>query len=88
MAIALQFRILQSAIEFIKTTANQDQKLSGSVQVPTSPHHAIYQKRKSIAGQCNTAACGYPVKHLVSDIESESSLTAHKLPIPPLSLQP
>ncbi|KAL2083317.1 hypothetical protein ACEWY4_021090 [Coilia grayii] len=51
MAVALQFRILQSAIEFIQTTANQDQKLSGSVQVPTSPHHAMYQKRKSIAGR-------------------------------------
>ncbi|KAM9559275.1 lysosomal-trafficking regulator [Salvelinus alpinus] len=51
MAVALQFRVLQSAIEFIKTTANQDpQKLSSSVNVPTSSHHAIYQKRKSIAG--------------------------------------
>ncbi|XP_031435189.1 lysosomal-trafficking regulator isoform X2 [Clupea harengus] len=50
MAVALQFRILQSAIEFIKTTANQDQKLSSPVQVPTSPHLAIYPKRKSIAG--------------------------------------
>ncbi|KAM3863351.1 lysosomal-trafficking regulator [Diretmus argenteus] len=51
MAVALQFRVLQSAIEFIKTTANQDpQKLSSSVNVPSSPHHAIYQKRKSIAG--------------------------------------
>uniref|UniRef100_A0A674BWS4 Lysosomal trafficking regulator n=1 Tax=Salmo trutta TaxID=8032 RepID=A0A674BWS4_SALTR len=52
MAVALQFRVLQSAIEFIKTTANQDpQKLSSSVNVPTSSHHAIYQKRKSIAGR-------------------------------------
>uniref|UniRef100_A0A668AYI8 Lysosomal trafficking regulator n=1 Tax=Myripristis murdjan TaxID=586833 RepID=A0A668AYI8_9TELE len=52
MAVALQFRVLQSAIEFIKTTANQDpQKLSSSVNVPSSPHHAIYQKRKSIAGE-------------------------------------
>ncbi|KAM4608027.1 lysosomal-trafficking regulator [Polymixia lowei] len=51
MAVALQFRVLQSAIEFIKTTANQDpQKLSSSVNVPSSPHHAIHQKRKSIAG--------------------------------------
>ncbi|XP_063047649.1 lysosomal-trafficking regulator isoform X3 [Engraulis encrasicolus] len=50
MSVALQFRILQSAIEFIKTTANQDQKLSGSVHVPTSPHHALSLKRKSIAG--------------------------------------
>ncbi|KAM4591197.1 lysosomal-trafficking regulator isoform 2-T4 [Odontesthes bonariensis] len=51
MAVALQFRVLQSAIEFIKTTANQEpQKLSSSVNTPSSPHHAIYQKRKSIAG--------------------------------------
>ncbi|XP_026212302.1 lysosomal-trafficking regulator isoform X5 [Anabas testudineus] len=51
MAAALQFRVLQSAIEFIKTTANQEpQKLSSSVNTPSSPHHAIYQKRKSIAG--------------------------------------
>uniref|UniRef100_A0A3P8W4F7 Lysosomal trafficking regulator n=1 Tax=Cynoglossus semilaevis TaxID=244447 RepID=A0A3P8W4F7_CYNSE len=52
MAVALQFRVLQSAIEFIKTTANQEpQKLSSSVNTPSSPHHAIYQKRKSIAGR-------------------------------------
>lgn len=53
MAVALQFRVLQSAIEFIKTTANQEpQKRSTSVNAPSSPHHAIYQKRKSIAGEC------------------------------------
>ncbi|XP_037321151.2 lysosomal-trafficking regulator isoform X2 [Pungitius pungitius] len=52
MAVALQFRVLQSAIEFIKTTANQEpQKLSTSVNTPSSPHHAIHQKRKSIAGR-------------------------------------
>uniref|UniRef100_A0A3B3XZH3 BEACH domain-containing protein n=1 Tax=Poecilia mexicana TaxID=48701 RepID=A0A3B3XZH3_9TELE len=52
MAVALQFRVLQSAIEFIKTTANQaPSKLSSAVNTPTSPHHAIYQKRKSIAGR-------------------------------------
>uniref|UniRef100_A0AAV2JKV3 Lysosomal trafficking regulator n=1 Tax=Knipowitschia caucasica TaxID=637954 RepID=A0AAV2JKV3_KNICA len=51
MAVALQFRVLQSAIEFIKTTANQEpQKLSSSITTTSSPHHAMYQKRKSIAG--------------------------------------
>ncbi|XP_056902658.1 lysosomal-trafficking regulator isoform X3 [Takifugu flavidus] len=51
MAVALQFRVLQSAIEFIKTTANQDpQKLSSSVNAPSSPHPAVDQKRRSIAG--------------------------------------
>lgn len=52
MAVALQFRVLQSAIEFIRTTANQEpQKLSSHVNAPSSPHHAIFQKRKSIAGR-------------------------------------
>ncbi|XP_024863409.2 lysosomal-trafficking regulator isoform X1 [Kryptolebias marmoratus] len=51
MAVALQFRVLQSAVEFIKTTSNQEpQKLSGSGNAPSSPHHAVHQKRKSIAG--------------------------------------
>ncbi|RXN09374.1 lysosomal-trafficking regulator isoform X1 [Labeo rohita] len=51
MATALQFRVIQAAIDFIKTTANQDpQKSSSYVHVPTSPHHALQQKRKSIAG--------------------------------------
>ncbi|XP_067840227.1 lysosomal-trafficking regulator isoform X1 [Heptranchias perlo] len=51
MAVALQFRVLQSAIEFIKTTANQDaQNMSSSFHLPATQHHAIHQKRKSIAG--------------------------------------
>uniref|UniRef100_A0A8C2J322 Lysosomal trafficking regulator n=1 Tax=Cyprinus carpio TaxID=7962 RepID=A0A8C2J322_CYPCA len=52
MATALQFRVVQAAIDFIKTTANQDpQKSSSYVHVPTSPHHALQQKRRSIAGR-------------------------------------
>ncbi|XP_073729606.1 lysosomal-trafficking regulator isoform X2 [Misgurnus anguillicaudatus] len=52
MAVTLQFRVIQAAIDFIKTTANQDpQKSSSYVHVPTSPHHALQQKRKSIAGR-------------------------------------
>ena len=52
MAVALQFRVLQSAIEFIKTTANQEpQTMNSLVNAPSSPHYAIYQKRKSIAGE-------------------------------------
>uniref|UniRef100_A0A673MIF2 Lysosomal-trafficking regulator-like n=1 Tax=Sinocyclocheilus rhinocerous TaxID=307959 RepID=A0A673MIF2_9TELE len=52
MATALQFRVIQAAIDFIKTTANQDpQKSSSYDHVPTSPHHALQQKRKSIAGR-------------------------------------
>lgn len=59
MAVALQFRVLQSAVEFIRTTASQEpQKPSGSANNPSSPHHAMYQKRKSIAGESPaTAAC-------------------------------
>ncbi|KAL8185864.1 UNVERIFIED_CONTAM: hypothetical protein K2H54_059139 [Gekko kuhli] len=52
MAIALQFRVLQAAVEFIKTTANQDtEDLSSSFHSPISHHQAIFQKRKSIAGR-------------------------------------
>ncbi|XP_035387672.1 lysosomal-trafficking regulator isoform X3 [Electrophorus electricus] len=51
MAMALQFRILQSAIDFIKTTAHQDpQKGSTSSHVPGPLHHTLHQKRKSIPG--------------------------------------
>ncbi|XP_002760934.3 lysosomal-trafficking regulator [Callithrix jacchus] len=51
MAIALQLRVLQAAMEFIRTTANHDsENLTDSLQSPSAPHHAIVQKRKSIAG--------------------------------------
>ncbi|XP_038616670.1 lysosomal-trafficking regulator isoform X2 [Tachyglossus aculeatus] len=51
MAVALQFRVLQAAINFIRTTSTQDtQNLTNSFQFPSTPHHAIFQKRKSIAG--------------------------------------
>nr|XP_002717388.2 lysosomal-trafficking regulator isoform X3 [Oryctolagus cuniculus] len=50
MAIALQLRVLQAAMEFIRTTANHDaENLTESFQ-SASPPHAVFQKRKSIAG--------------------------------------
>ncbi|XP_077781904.1 lysosomal-trafficking regulator isoform X3 [Podarcis muralis] len=50
MAIALQFRVLQAGIEFIKTAANQDSEdLSNSSQLIPSHQQAILQKRQSIA---------------------------------------
>ncbi|XP_060781470.1 lysosomal-trafficking regulator isoform X4 [Neoarius graeffei] len=52
MARALQFRVLLSAIDFIKTTANQDPwKLSTSLHASASLQHSVHQKRKSTAGQ-------------------------------------
>lgn len=51
MAVALQLRVLQAAIELIKTTANQDaQEQPGSVPSLSAPHRAMFQKRKGIAG--------------------------------------
>ncbi|KYO18831.1 lysosomal-trafficking regulator isoform C [Alligator mississippiensis] len=51
MAITLQFRVLHAAIELIKTTANQDsQEQANSLHLPATCHHAMLQKRKSIAG--------------------------------------
>ncbi|NXI45336.1 LYST regulator, partial [Galbula dea] len=50
MAVVLQLRVLQAAIELIKTTANQDaQEQAGSVP-SSAPHRAMFQKRKGIAG--------------------------------------
>ncbi|XP_078504939.1 lysosomal-trafficking regulator isoform X2 [Lissotriton helveticus] len=49
-AVALQFKVLKSAVEFIKTTVNQNsQSFTSSFHLPATHHHAIYQKRKSIA---------------------------------------
>ncbi|NXV70828.1 LYST regulator, partial [Atlantisia rogersi] len=51
MAAVLQLRVLQAAIELIKTTASQDaQEQAGSVPSPSAPHRAMFQKRKGIAG--------------------------------------
>ncbi|XP_012515612.1 PREDICTED: lysosomal-trafficking regulator [Propithecus coquereli] len=51
MAVALQLRVLQAAMEFIRTTANHDsENLTGSPQSPSALHHTVFQKRKSIAG--------------------------------------
>lgn len=52
MAVVLQLRVLQAAIELIKTTATQDaQEQAGSVPSPSAPHRAMFQKRKGIAGE-------------------------------------
>ncbi|XP_065486597.1 lysosomal-trafficking regulator isoform X2 [Caloenas nicobarica] len=51
MAVVLQLRVLQAAIELIKTTANQDaQEQAGSAPLPSAPHRAMFQKRKGITG--------------------------------------
>ncbi|XP_013360148.1 PREDICTED: lysosomal-trafficking regulator isoform X3 [Chinchilla lanigera] len=51
MALALQLRVLHAALEFIRSTANHDsENLEDAVQSPSAPHHAVFQKRKSIAG--------------------------------------
>ncbi|XP_053461184.1 lysosomal-trafficking regulator isoform X1 [Nycticebus coucang] len=51
MAVALQLRVLQAAMEFIRTTANHNsENLAESPQSPSAPRHAVFQKRKSIAG--------------------------------------
>uniref|UniRef100_A0A8C3GLC1 Lysosomal trafficking regulator n=1 Tax=Cairina moschata TaxID=8855 RepID=A0A8C3GLC1_CAIMO len=53
MAVALQLRVLQAAIELIKTTANQDaQEQAGSVPSLSAPHRAMFQKRKGIYFTC------------------------------------
>ncbi|XP_049998401.1 lysosomal-trafficking regulator isoform X2 [Alexandromys fortis] len=51
MALALQLRVLQAALEFIRSTANHDSENPiDTVQLPSAHHHAVPQKRRSIAG--------------------------------------
>ncbi|XP_059253258.1 lysosomal-trafficking regulator [Mustela nigripes] len=51
MAVVLQFRVLQAAMEFIRTTANHDsENLADTFQSPSAAHQAVFPKRKSIAG--------------------------------------
>ncbi|NXA37739.1 LYST regulator, partial [Eudromia elegans] len=46
MAVVLQLRVLQAAIELIKTTANQDSQEQASSVPSATPYHAMFQKRK------------------------------------------
>ncbi|VCW50285.1 unnamed protein product, partial [Gulo gulo] len=51
MAVALQFRVLQAAMEFIRTTANHDsENLADTFQLHSAPRQAAFPKRKSMAG--------------------------------------
>ncbi|XP_069810685.1 lysosomal-trafficking regulator [Dendropsophus ebraccatus] len=50
MAVVMQFRILHSAIEFIKTTSNQDTQTAASTYHFPQAAHAKYSKKKSTAG--------------------------------------
>lgn len=52
MAVVLQLRVLQAAIELIKTTTSQDaQEQASSAPAPSAPHRAMFQKRKGMAGE-------------------------------------
>ncbi|XP_044275947.1 lysosomal-trafficking regulator isoform X2 [Varanus komodoensis] len=51
MAVALQFKVLQAAVEFIKTAGNQNlEDLSNSFHLCGAHHQTMFQKRKSIGG--------------------------------------
>lgn len=51
MALALQLKVLQAALEFIRSTANHDSESPlDAVQSPSAYHHSVPQKRRSIAG--------------------------------------
>ncbi|XP_047617651.1 lysosomal-trafficking regulator isoform X6 [Phacochoerus africanus] len=76
MAIALQLRVLQAAMEFIRTTANHDsENLMSSFQSP-APHHAVFQKRKSIAGPRK-----FPLAQTDSLLMKMRSVASDELPV-------
>ncbi|XP_060047951.1 lysosomal-trafficking regulator isoform X2 [Erinaceus europaeus] len=75
MAVALQFRVLQAAMEFIRTTASHDpENLSDSFQLPASHHQAAFQKRKSITGPRN-----FPLVHTDSLLMKMRSVASDEL---------
>lgn len=51
MAVALQLRVLLAALELVRTTARRDPARPAGPPSPSAPHHAAFQKRKSIAGE-------------------------------------
>ncbi|EGW00901.1 Lysosomal-trafficking regulator [Cricetulus griseus] len=51
MALVMQLKVLQAALEFIRSTANHDSESPvDTVQSPSAHHHTVSQKRRSIAG--------------------------------------
>ncbi|XP_067321110.1 lysosomal-trafficking regulator [Anolis sagrei] len=72
IAVALQFRVLQAAVEFIKTAGNQESEdLSNSFHVPVTRHQAIFQKRKSVSGSVSVK------DSIVSDLPRQSHSYSH-----------
>lgn len=52
MALVMQLKVLQAALEFIRSTANHDSESPvDTVQSPSAHHHTVSQKRRSIAGE-------------------------------------
>ncbi|XP_075002601.1 lysosomal-trafficking regulator isoform X5 [Calonectris borealis] len=79
MAVVLQLRVLQAAIELIKTTANQDaQEQAGSVPSPSAPHRTMFQKRKGIAA--STEECLDVLG--ITETTSQSRLSASQMEVP------
>ncbi|XP_076831292.1 lysosomal-trafficking regulator isoform X9 [Brachyhypopomus gauderio] len=78
MAMALQFRVLQTAIDFIKTTAHQDpQKGSASSPAPGPTHPALHQKRKSIPGSVDLK------DSIIPRIPRQHYCSYGQIPLPP-----
>ncbi|CAN0412720.1 unnamed protein product [Lampetra planeri] len=51
VAVALQFRVLQAAVDLVRSVADtESQGMTSSFVLPSAPHHALQQKRRSIAG--------------------------------------
>nr|XP_045006323.1 lysosomal-trafficking regulator isoform X2 [Jaculus jaculus] len=75
MALALQLRILQAAMEFIRSTASHDSEdPADAAQSPYAPHHAALQKRRSTAGPWK-----FPLVHTESLLMKMRSVASDEL---------
>ncbi|KAM4828613.1 lysosomal-trafficking regulator isoform 2-T2 [Thomomys bottae] len=75
IALALQLRVLHAAMEFIRSTANCDSEGPADIPLlPSTPHHAVLQKRQSIAGPRK-----FPLAHTESLLMKMRSVASDEL---------
>uniref|UniRef100_A0A8C4N483 BEACH domain-containing protein n=1 Tax=Eptatretus burgeri TaxID=7764 RepID=A0A8C4N483_EPTBU len=81
LAAALQFKVLHASINFIHSVVTaRGRGITSSFSLPSKPHHALQQKRRSIAGTL-------PMWDSIIPRQPRQHLPSHASPVTPTSLQ-
>uniref|UniRef100_UPI00358DFC63 lysosomal-trafficking regulator-like n=1 Tax=Myxine glutinosa TaxID=7769 RepID=UPI00358DFC63 len=81
LAAALQFKVLNASINFIHSVVTaRGRGITSSFSLPSKPHHALQQKRRSIAGTV-------PMWDSIIPRQPRQHLPSHASPAAPTSLQ-